>query len=330
MVIMSIGLRIGLTLVGFLFIVLGIALNQIFYYSLAGDATVYQAAYSAIGIGLDVSKVLALMLGAALIATGAAGMVIAGAISLLLYLCLAGISLTAGWGFSLVVAENYETAKQQASSQYQLAQSSLETATATANNLAQYSTLNLTDLESQAQAELAKQVQNSSGKNAGTLAARTADCTNTTTYYFQYCNRHNELQSQITQAKQYESAIAAKQAAQTEMANIDSNGIANNVMHPVFIGLSTLGILGKTPEMAKYRFLFISFSLIEFIGAFFFALGVMFKARATLTVTEMASNMKQIQSTIASVDSFKQGLGLPIPTPTTAFKNTPFDDNMGK
>ena len=316
---MSIGLRIGLTLIGFLFIVLGISLNQIFYYSLAGDATLYQFAYSAIGVGLDVSKVLALMLAAALVASGVAIMVIAGGIAFMLYLCLAGISLTAGWGFSLVVAENYESTKQQTSAQYQLAQSNLETATATANNLAQYSTLNLTDLESQAQAELSKQVQNSSGKNAGTLSARTADCNNTTTYYYQYCNKYNELQSQIAQAKQYDSAIAAKQAAQTDMANIDSNGIANSVMHPVFIGLATLGIFGNTPEMAKYRFLFISFSLIEFIGAFFFALGVMFRQRASMTVNEMQSAMKNITSTVNAINSFQGQIPAPaLSTPSNA------------
>jgi len=302
---MSIGLRIGLTLIGFLFIILGIALNQIFYYSLAGDATLYQFAYSAIGIGLDVSKVLALMLAAALIATGIALMVIAGAIAFALYLFLASISLTAGWGFSLVVAENYETTKQQSSAQYQLAQSNLETAIATANNLAQYSTLNLANLESQAQVELSKSVQNSSGKNAGTLATRTTDCTNTTTYYYRYCDKYNQLQAQIEQAKQYQTALAAKQAAQTDMATIDSSGIATSVLHPVFIGMSKLGILGDTPEMAKYRFLFISFSLIEFIGAFFFALGVMFRQRASMTVNEMQTAMKNITSTVDAINRFQ-------------------------
>lgn len=302
---MSIGLRIGLTAIGFLFIILGMALNQIFYYSLAGDAMLYQFAYSAIGIGLDASKVLALMLAAVLIATGAAFMVIAGMVSMLLYICLALISLTAGWGFSLVVAENYETAKQQSSIQYQTAMSDYEAAKANLLSLAVYSNLNISSLEHQAKLELAKQIQNSSGVNAGTLDSRTNSCTNTSTYYYQFCAKYNQIQAQIKQTKQYQSALEQKSQAQNELSSINNDGLATSIMHPVFIGMAKLGILGATPEMAKYRFLFISFSLIEFIGAFFFALGVMFKNRATMTVNEMQAAMKNITSTVNAVNQFQ-------------------------
>lgn len=323
---MSIGLRAGLTIIGLIFIILGMSLNQIFYYSLASDVTVYQFAYSAIGIGLDASKVLALLLTAAFISSGIALMVIVGFFTFTLYLSLAAISLIAGWGFSLVVAENYEATKTQASAQYQLALSNQEMANDKLNQLAQYASLNLTELESAAQSELSKQVQNANGVNSGTLAQRTNDCTNTSTFYYKYCAQYNELQTQIQQAQAYQAAVNSKQFAAQEMANIDANGLAASTVHPVFVGMASMGILGNTPELAKYRFTFISFTLIEIIGAFFFAIGVMFKNRATMTVSEMTNNMKLIQDNIKAVQQFQQGFQLPQPTQST-FKNTQFDEN---
>jgi len=319
---MNIALRAGLTITGLIFIILGMSLNQIFYYSLASDVTVYQFAYSAIGIGLDASKVLALLLTAAFISSGIALMVITGFFTFTLYLSLAAISLIAGWGFSLVVAENYEASKMQASAQYQLALSNQEMANDKLNQLAQHATLNLTELENAAQTELSKQVQNSSGANAGTLAQRTSNCTNTSTYYYRYCTPYNELQAKIQNAQAYQAAINAKQLATQEMANIDANGLATSTVHPVFIGMASMGILGNTPELAKYRFTFISFTLIEIIGAFFFAIGVMFKNRASMTVHEMSNNMQLIQANIKAVQDFQQNLGLPQPATNSTPINT--------
>jgi len=302
---MNKGLQTSLIIIGFFFIGLGIALNQIFYNSLAGDVATYQLAYSAIGIGLDISKVVALMLGAALITTGAVLSIFAGCVSLALYVVLASISLTAGWGFSLVVAENYETSRQQSTMQYQLATNSLEQSTATLSQLAAFSAINGVSIQSQIDNELSKRVQNISGSNAGTLAARTANCTNTGTFYFKYCTEYLALNSKLDNYNQYQTALAAKTLAQTDMVAMDSVGASSEVAHPAFVGLSSMGILGATPEIAKYRFLLISFSAIEFIGAIFFVIGAMFGTRQQMTVAEMKQTYKNINDTMMELDSFR-------------------------
>lgn len=75
---MSKGLRISLIGMGLFFILLGIFLNFQLYTSLAGDSSLYKYSYGAIGIGLDVSKVICLILGAFLIKEAASTLIFAG------------------------------------------------------------------------------------------------------------------------------------------------------------------------------------------------------------------------------------------------------------
>jgi len=290
---------------GIFFILLSIVLNQIFYNSLAGNNAVYQYAYSSIGIGLDVSKVLILILGVFLLSHGGLIHIIAGGASILIYCGLFILSLISGWGFSLVVAENYETDRQQSSIHYQTALTDMQLATDNLTRLAEHATLNPVALESQAQSELAKQVQNSGGANAGTLAARTADCTNTATYYYQYCATYLALTQKIEYAQQYQAALAQKQLAESRFNNLQSGSGSQIVTHPVFTGLASIGIFGNTPEIAKLNFLFASFLLVEIIGAFFFAVGALFKNNAVLTVDEMQQAMKNITATAQMYEKFR-------------------------
>ena len=315
---MTKGLRISLILMGIFFILLSIVLNQIFYNSLAGDNAVYQYAYSSIGIGLDVSKVLILILGVFLIAHGGLMHVIAGGVSIVIYAGLFILSLIAGWGFSLVVADNYENNKQQSSVHYQNSLSNMQLATDNLTRLAEYSSLSVPALESQMQSELAKQVQNSSGANAGTLDARTSGCTNTGTYYYQYCNQYNDLSQQIEYAKQYQAALAQKKLAESDFNNLQSGGVSQVVTHPVFTGLAAIGIFGETPEIAKLNFLFVSFLLVEIIGAFFFAVGSLFKNGGVLTVDEMQHAIKNITATAQMYEQFRNDqLAMPSSIPKT-------------
>lgn len=149
---MSNGLRSMLIGMGLFFICLGIFLNFQLYTSLAGESTLHKTSYGLIGIGLDISKVLCLSLGVFLIALKYTASIIAGIVSLAFWLVLSAISLSAGWGFSLVVSQDYENHALMNSSQLQSARAGVENAQAKWDNASQYANVNSAALTSKREA----------------------------------------------------------------------------------------------------------------------------------------------------------------------------------
>ena len=137
------GLRSMLIAMGLFFILLGIFLNFQLYTSLASDSTLYKVSYGLIGVGLDISKVLCLTLGVFLISLKFTGGIIAGIVSLAFWLVLSAISLSAGWGFSLVVSQDYESKALMGSSQLQSAKASIESAQAKLDSASQYASVDI-------------------------------------------------------------------------------------------------------------------------------------------------------------------------------------------
>ncbi|EDN68184.1 membrane protein [Beggiatoa sp. PS] len=135
---MNKGLRISLIAMGLFFILLGIFLNFQLYISLAGDQFFYKYSYGAIGIGLDISKVICLILGAYLIRQTVSSLMIAGLISLVFWLILSLISWAAGWGFTLFVTQKYESEAFQKNMQVQAVRAGIEDAQLKVEQLSQY------------------------------------------------------------------------------------------------------------------------------------------------------------------------------------------------
>ena len=131
---------------GLFFIILGIFLNIQLYTSLAGDSTLYKTSYGLIGIGLDISKVLCLTLGVFLVAHGSNSAITAGIISLIFWLVLSAISLSASWGFSLVVAKQYEDKALVKSDKFITAKENVRNAQEKLDSASQYASVNVASL----------------------------------------------------------------------------------------------------------------------------------------------------------------------------------------
>jgi len=271
---------------GLFFICLGIFLNFQLYTSLAGDSTLYKTSYGLIGIGLDVSKVLCLTLGVFLIAHGATSAITAGIISLAFWLVLSAISLSAGFGFSLVVAQNYENTALMNSSQLQSAKASVESAQAKLDSASQYASADIATLTTRKEAL----------ENALTTLERTLD--GCPANYFSKCinptkakiaSVKSELAPILTQLsgyQSYQSALTHKEAMTKQLASLDISSVNTaSYMHPLFIGLAE--IFDTDANTAKYRLLLVTFTSIEWLGTLFFAIGALFTNKREFTLDDL-------------------------------------------
>jgi hypothetical protein len=303
---MSQGLRISLIGMGLFFILLGIFLNFQLYTSFAGNSPLYKYSYGAIGIGLDVSKVICLILGAFLIRQADSPLIIAGFVSLAFYLVLSLISWAAGWGFTLVVTQGYEKKAFQQNIQVQAAQASVDDAIAEVKRLSQYA--NPPNI-AQAQAE---QLQNkldvlwaSSATNSlGQRTGRSVNsilggtCPGNSWYHRKYCPQIQNIQSKMAQHQtvlknhaSYLAAIKHKNAMMKELGQMNPANInTGSYMHPLFIGMAVL--FGTTPQLVKYRLLLLTSAMIEMLGGLFFVIGILLKEQI-YTMKEMMAMEKQ-------------------------------------
>jgi len=268
---LSNSLRATLVALGLGFILLGLWLNLNLYTSLAPDGeTLYKGSYGLVGILLDLSKVTLLVLGTTLIIKG---FHLFGILSLVTYVILSGISFSAGWGFSLVVTDTYE--KQQAKSSFEYAnyQTQLENANAQKSQLAHLATLDANSL----QAEIAALENN--------LNTEQQALNNCPSNYITHCitpakQRIANINAELKKANDtlngytlYVSASNTASEALNNIANLDSgNMVINSNAHPLFIGMGKM--FNTSAESAKYTFTFISFLMVELLGAFLYMAGL--------------------------------------------------------
>lgn len=283
---MSNNMRAMLIGMGLFFICLGIFLNFQLYTSLAGNSTLYKTSYGLIGIGLDVSKVLCLSLGVFLIAQRLTATIIAGIVSLGFWLVLSAISLSAGWGFSLVVANDYETQAFLNSSQLQSAKVSVKSAQAKLDSASQYASTDIQVLTNRKEAL----------DNALIVLERTLD--GCPANYFTNCinpikkkiegvmKELTPLTAQVNGYQSYQSALSHKERMAQELAGLNVGSVnTDSYMHPLFIGLAS--IFDSTPQTAKYRLLLATFTLTELLGTLFFAIGALFSGKREFTLQDL-------------------------------------------
>jgi hypothetical protein len=306
---MNKGLRLALIGMGLFFLLLGIFLNFQLYTSLAGDSPLYKYSYGFVGIGLDVSKVICLILGAFLLAQRATALIVAGFFSIGFYLVLSFISWAAGWGFTLVVTQDYENKAFQKNAQVQAAQASVDDAVAKVERLSQYAnSASVTEaqstvsaLQAQVDALWHSSARNSRGHRTGqTIQSQLGgSCPGTSWYHRKYCPQIQALESQITEEKKiidnhaaYLAALEYKNAMMKEFASLDLSVInPNSYMHPLFIGMAA--IFGTTPQLVKYRLLLLTSAMIELLGTLFFVIGLLIKEKIRYSIEDMLEAEKQ-------------------------------------
>ena len=130
---MSSGLRVATVFIGIALCALSIMLNFQLYTSLVGSSNIEKFSYQYIGIALDFSKVICLLLAMYLwFGVGNGKAIMLGVFCFIFYVVLSGISLSAGWGFGLKATQNGENERLQSS----IAMQSLQAQVATAESKA--------------------------------------------------------------------------------------------------------------------------------------------------------------------------------------------------
>jgi len=320
--IMNKGLRIALIGMGLFFLMLGIFLNFQLYTSLAGDSTLYKYSYGLIGIGLDVSKVICLVLGTFLLTQRATALIVAGFFSIGFYLVLSIISWAAGWGFTLVVTQRYESQAFQKNAQVQAAQASIDDAVAKVERLSQYANSasvteaqsTLSELQTRLDTLWHSPARNSRGHRTGqTIQSQLGgSCPGDSWYHRQYCPQIQALESEMRQKEKsvnnhaaYLAALEYKNTMMKDFANLDLAVIKpNSYMHPLFIGMST--VFGTTPQLVKYRLLLLTSAMIELLGSLFFVIGLLIKEKAKYSIEDMLEAEKQQYQMIADLNKIKK------------------------
>ncbi|HEC83632.1 MAG: hypothetical protein DRR08_17330 [Candidatus Parabeggiatoa sp. nov. 2] len=303
---MSKGLRISLIMMGLFFILLGIFLNFQLYTSLTGGSPLHKYSYGAIGVGLDVSKVICLILGAFLIQQATGTFVVAGIVSLVFYLALSLISWAAGWGFTLVVTQHYENQAFQQSTQRQAVQADVDDAITEVKRFSPYADPTEAKEAQSKQAELQAQLDtlwassalNSRGRRTGQSVRSQLGgfCPGTSWYHKRYCSQIQALESKIQENKTlmgnhaaYLAAVKHKNAMIKGLGEIESSGSVNHgsYMHPLFIGMGA--IFETEPQSVKYRLLLLTSAMIELLGGLFFVMGILLKRKQKYSISEIVA-----------------------------------------
>ena len=279
------GLRVTLVGMGLFFVILGISLNFQLYISLAGDSTLYKTSYGLIGIGLDISKVLCLMLGVFLVVQNNTTAIIFGILSIVFWLVLSGISLSAGWGFSLIVAQQYESKGMQNNIQLKSAQASVDNAQAKLDSASQYASVNIMALTTSKQG-----LENSLTTLENTLnkcpKGWKSKCIDPTMAKIETVNRElKQILIQLNGHQSYLSALVHKENAVKQLANLDVSQLnTDSYIHPLFLGLSKMFDIDA--ETAKYRLLLVTFISIEWLGTLFLSVGSFFSNKREFTFAD--------------------------------------------
>ncbi|MDM8561703.1 hypothetical protein [Candidatus Parabeggiatoa sp. HSG14] len=339
---MSKGLRTALIGMGLFFILLGIFLNFQLYTSLTDDSMLHKYSYGAIGIGLDISKLICLILGIFLIMQATSLFITAGIVSLAICGVLSFISWAAGWGFALVVTQQYENQAFKRNAQVQSIQVSLDDAATEVNRLSQYANSPAVFQAQAKQNEIQTQLDalwNSPARNS--LEQRTGQtiqahlggtCPGTSWYHKKYCPQIQKLESQMKQYKTiignhaaYRAAIAHKNTMIKELGQADLTGVSpESYMHPLFVGMGA--VFNTSPQVVKYRLLLLTSAMIEFLGSMFFVMGVLLKGQ-TYSIPEIIAAEKQKKEMLAEL--LGEDLNKMILTDKGNVKNTLLENKSG-
>lgn len=181
----------------------------------------------------------------------------------------------AGWGFSLVVAQQYEDEALQNSAQLKSAQASVDSAQVRLDSASQYASIDIAALTARKEGL----------ENALTTLERTLD--GCPANYFTKCinptkakiasvkSELDPLLIKINGYQSYQSALTHKETMTKQLANLDASSInANEYIHPLFIAVAQM--FGLTSIEAKNRLQFITFFLVEIIGGMCFLMVSLF------------------------------------------------------
>jgi len=272
---MSSGLRVATAFLGIALCALSIMLNFQLYTSLVGSSNLEKFSYQYLGVLLDFSKVVCLLLAVYLwFGVGNSKAIMLGVFCFIFYVILSGISLSAGWGFGLKATQNGENERLQGSVAMQSIQGQVASAESKAEQYSQYANINSGALQSKL-AVLESELKG--------LQADLAQCPRN---YLTHCIRPTRAkieakQSEILPIKQqlegytaYQGAMAHKTQLFSDMSNLDSSAIQTEIVHPLFIAVGDL--FSVEPRQAKQGLLLVSFIVLELLGSLFFAIGIMF------------------------------------------------------
>jgi hypothetical protein len=200
-------------------------------------------------------------------------------------LVLSGISLSAGWGFSLVVAQQYESKGMQNNIQLKSAQASVDNAQAKLDSASQYASVNIMALTTSKQG-----LENSLTTLENTLnkcpKGWKTKCIDPTMAKIETVNRElKQILIQLNGHQSYLSALVHKENAVKQLANLDVSQLnTDSYIHPLFLGLSKMFDIDA--ETAKYRLLLVTFISIEWLGTLFLSVGSFFSNKREFTFAD--------------------------------------------
>jgi len=271
--IMSSGLRVATVFIGIALCALSIMLNFQLYTSLVGSSNIEKFSYQYIGIALDFSKVVCLLLAVYLwFAVSTAKSITLGVFCFVFYVVLSGISLSAGWGFGLKATANGEAERLKSSMTMQSLQAQAAATDSKAHKLHVYASIDSITLESK-MSLLTSELKDLQRDLAACPRNYYTKCINPKKA--QIADKQAEIQplkAQLDGFNAYQGAMAHKNQLYANMSNLDSSALQTEVMHPLFI--ATGNLFNVTAQEAKQGLLLVSFVALELLGSLFFAVGL--------------------------------------------------------
>jgi len=277
---MSSGLRVATVFIGIALCALSIMLNFQLYTSLVGSSNIEKFSYQYIGIALDFSKIVCLLLAVFLwFAVSTAKSITLGVFCFIFYVFLSGISLSAGWGFGLKSTANGENERLKSSMAMQSLQSQVQNAESKASQYSGYANVDTGTIQSQL-TQLNNELKG--------LQSDLAKCPHN---WLTKCIRPTRdkieaKQSEILPLKQqldgynaYQGALSHQSELMGKMGNLDSSSLQSQIFHPLFI--ATGDLFDVSPQQAKQGLLLVSFVCLELLGSLFFAVGIMFNGQVS-------------------------------------------------
>jgi len=269
---MNTGLRVMVSALGIALCLLSVFLNFQLYTSLVGSSNIEKFSYQYIGVALDFSKIVCLLL--AVFLWFRAGRMVFGTLCFIFYVILSGISLSAGWGFSLKATQNGENERLKNSFAYTTAQSQIKAIDTRASEYSGFAAIDVQSIKSRV-ASLESEI--------ATLQSDLAKCPRN---YFTACINPKKqaisekqallapLNKQLNGYNAYQGALQQKSDILATLSSADSKAFQNEIVHPLFV--ATGNLFNVDPEQAKQVLLLVSFVTIELLGSLFFAIGLMF------------------------------------------------------
>jgi len=273
---MSSGLRVATAFLGIALCALSIMLNFQLYTSLVGSSNLEKFSYQYIGVALDFSKVVCLLLAVYLwFGVGNSKSIMLGVFCFIFYVILSGISLSAGWGFGLKATQNGENERLQGSMAMQSIQGQVASAESKAEQYSQYANINSGALQSKL-AVLEGELKGLQGDLAQCPRNWLTKCVRPTRAKIEAKQAEiMPIKQQLEGYTAYQGAMAHKTQLFSDMSNLDSSALQTEIVHPLFIAVGDL--FDVDPRQAKQGLLLVSFIVLELLGSLFFAIGMMFK-----------------------------------------------------